>query len=126
MFSRYFKILLVIILIIAPNTAYAGGPIVKLSRGLTNIITSPLEYVTQTSMLASKYNAPIAGFGGFMRGTLFMLGRIIGGAIETVTFLVPVPWSDAPFPDNYEALMNPPTPLEVLAEQQGKLTYLAQ
>lgn len=111
-------------LLILPHQAYADGPIVKFSRGITNILTSPVEYLAQTSQLADEHNPMIAGIGGFIRGTLYTVARIVGGAYEVVTFFAPIPWNQNAFPENYAPLMDPPTGLEVLAEQQGRRSYL--
>lgn len=116
--------IMILALLSAPLNLYADGPIVKLGRGLTNIVTSPIEYLAQTSMMADEHNAGIALVAGFVRGTFYTVARIVGGAIETVTFLVPLPSNGKAWPENYAPLMDPPTGLEVLAEQQGRRGYL--
>ena len=108
------KILLVLILLALTSNAvsYADNPIIKLSRGLTNIVTSPGEYLVQYKVIRSEYPFVQAFFATLMSGTLHMVGRMLVGVYDTETFLVPLP-------ANYEPLYKPATFFEALEEVNG-------
>lgn len=61
----------------------------KLGRGLTNIVTSPLEIPNQAMDLAAQSNEPAectAGFlGGIFVGFAYGTGRIVSGMYDIVT-----------------------------------------
>ena len=96
--------------VILAGTARAeGGPITKLGRGLENIVTSPVEFLTQF-IVAGDENGPVTTFvKGTVYGTGAMVGRILGGATEVVTFPIPLP-------RHYDPLMDPKTPLKALSQ----------
>ena len=89
----------------------ADNPVIKFSRGIENIFTSPTEYITQGVRLVNegRSNAVVAT-AGFVSGTFWTVSRIVGGVVETVTFFVPLPL-------HYKPLMNPSTPIEALRQQ---------
>ena len=75
----------------------------KLGRGLKNIITSPLEIqknMVREGMKADPdFFAPIYGvFYGFMKGTGLMVGRVVSGAVDVLTFPIN-------FPKNWRPLL---------------------
>lgn len=66
-----------------------GGMGKKLGRGLINVLSSPAEI--PCAMSKDMAASPGAGFfTGFGKGTVFMLRRILVGATEAGTFLIPM------------------------------------
>lgn len=70
---------------------YAGDPIEKFGRGITNTATGWVEipkeiarYVTKTSDIAGFIVAPF-------KGAAKAIGRTIVGVYEVATFLIPLP-----------------------------------
>lgn len=76
---------------IVTASAYCGGPVEKLSRGLSNMLTFPCEIPYQISQ-TNKQNGLTAAIGyGTIKG-IFMAGaRALAGVYEVVTFPVPAP-----------------------------------
>jgi putative exosortase-associated protein (TIGR04073 family) len=89
------------------SSAFASGPVMKLGRGVTNVLTSPLEFFVQYDTLTTNHNAMVAFVGGTIYGALFTAGRIIVGAFEILTFPFPIPADYAP-------VMDPPTALDAM------------
>ena len=83
--------------------AHASNMGRKLNRGLTNIVTSPLELVVQPARVIKvdkEYAlAPLSGLG---KGFYFMLARLFSGVYELVTFPIPIPF-------HYESFFQPET-----------------
>lgn len=75
--------------------AYAegSGPFTKFGRGVTNIILSPAELVYQPMKMGQDNNALIAIIGGIPKGIVFIPVRLLLGAYDLVTFLIPYPKS---------------------------------
>ena len=76
------KILFLIFFIcfaLSSGQAWAKGPFNKFGRGVTNIVTSPLEYGVQTAGLgeAGENDYLTAFFGGLLKGTVFMAARVL-------------------------------------------------
>ncbi len=88
----------------APGVFAGDNPGTKLGRGISNILTAPLQYVIQTSRLNEDHDAVTALLGGLVNGTGFMLWRMGVGVYEVVTFPVPVP-------SNYGPVLDPATSL---------------
>lgn len=96
-------LLFIFLLVVSNAYAFDNGPLMKLTRGVSNIVTSPLEYFVQFNELKKRHEEPATQFfGGLLYGTAFMGARIITGALEVLTFPFPVP-------ANYESIMDPPT-----------------
>lgn len=113
--SRKQLIALILIVAVAATApaAYAGeNAFTKLSRGLVNIISSPLEYISEYMKLEEDHNTAAAVIGSVFTGTVSMVARILGGAYEVVTFPVPVPSA-------YKPLMQPPTPIDNFPAAEG-------
>lgn len=104
--------LLVMMLMFSGTPAFAQNPVIKLSRGLVNIISSPLEYYIQYNVLSSDYHPGVAAVATTVYGTGFMLARVLGGVYEAVTFPVPLP-------ENYAPVFGAQTPLDALREMHG-------
>ena len=91
------------------KTVFADDAVTKLGRGAENILTSPVEFVTQYEAAAEKGNPIAAVFETVLCGIGMTVVRIAGGAYEVVTFPIPLP-------KNYEALLDPETPLKALRQ----------
>jgi putative exosortase-associated protein (TIGR04073 family) len=109
---------LMLILTQLPDKAFAHDPVVKLSRGIVNVLTSPLEYIGQTAIVGENNNGMVAFFGGFIRGTFFTVVRAVGGVYEIATFPIPIPRDYAP-------VFDPETGLEIIADLNGRRSYIS-
>ena len=89
--------------------AFAANPLTKLGRGLTNIVFSPFEYFTNIQKAGDRRGLASGIFEGFLAGTYYMVGRILTGAYDVVTFPIPAP-------EGYEAVMKPDTVFDAAAE----------
>lgn len=98
-------LLLILSFLIASPVSYADDPMTKLSRGVTNVITSPLEYYYFYDSYARESNIFKTFVAGTFYGTAFMVGRIATGVYDIITF--PCSW-----PKDYGAIIEPSTPLE--------------
>ncbi len=100
--------LLLILFLFCGKEAWAKGPFNKFGRGMTNIVTSPAEILLQMMNLSQEgyeNDHVTAFFGGFLKGTVYMVGRIVTGAYEVVTFPFPIP-------AKYEPVWHPETVFE--------------
>ena len=61
----------------------------KFGRGLLNVVSSPAE-IPCTMTTDMEDNAAAGFFTGFGKGTVFMLRRILVGATEVGTFMIPM------------------------------------
>ncbi len=105
--------LLFIFALLAAKPVLAEDAVGKLSRGLVNIVTSPVEYYVQYNLEAEGSN-PLAGLiGGLIYGTGYTAARIFSGAYDIVTFPIPMP-------RNYEPLMKPNTGIEAIQAMHGR------
>ena len=99
---------LVIFLFILQTSAFADNPLIKLGRGIENIATSPVEYPLQYDMLNKQgKSVAVTAVAGTLQGTFWTAFRMVGGAVETLTFFLPIP-------DHYAPLLHPETPLQSL------------
>jgi putative exosortase-associated protein (TIGR04073 family) len=61
----------------------------KLGRGMTNIVTAPIEIPNQAVNMSAESDAPaeqLAGyFGGFITGFAYGTGRVVSGMYDIVT-----------------------------------------
>ena len=104
-----------VFLMLGTSMAWADDAIIKLSRGVENIATSPAEFPIQYLELDHQgRSVAVVALAGTFNGLFYTLGRILGGSIEVITFLLPAP------PD-YKPLMNPSTPLESAKEQAQRI-----
>ena len=86
----------------ADRPLWAGDPLTKLGRGVTNFLTSPMEISTNMGKAVQKHGSFANGaFEGFFSGVFWMLARFTAGIYDIVTFPVPIPW-------NYEPVLKPP------------------
>ncbi len=107
--KRIFLSFLFLILMSSRDSfAMDRNPVIKFARGIENILDSPLEFPIQYVRLLNQGQSGMISFiAGAVYGTGAMIGRIAGGAVEAVTFLIPAP-------PHYEPLMKPATPSEEL------------
>ncbi len=80
--------------------AYAGDPLTKLGRGLSNTATGWLEFFKEIG-LQVDHSGHMAGlFVGPIKGAAKAAGRTMAGVYDTLTFLIP-------FPEDYGPLIEP-------------------
>ncbi len=99
---RFYICLLLVLGLSALNChlVYAGDPVTKLGRGITNIATGWVEIPKEitkevrNSDVGSFIVAPFKGFGK-------AITRTLAGALEAVTFIIPLP-------RHYESVIHPP------------------
>ena len=84
--------------------AEEGGvwpPFVKLGRGISNVVSSPLE-LSKNIGDANKSDGTFAALtSGLLQGLADTVGRIVIGAYEIVTFPIPIP-------EDYKAILTDP------------------
>lgn len=96
----------------AAHVEPAGTPFRKLQRGFVNIALSPLEVVHALDQEKGKEELIPSWFAGLGRGSLFMVGRLLSGAYDMVTFPVSLP-------SGYAGLVAPEFVWEHLDNQTG-------
>ena len=92
-------ILLVVLNLATPGYCY--GPLNKLVRGVSNMLTCPLEIpyrMGETNKISGPYEAATYGF---WNGTCAMLLRAAVGFGEVLSFPFPIP-------DGYKPILNDP------------------
>ena len=83
------------------TACYAGTPLEKLGRGVSNIVTSPFEIFYRIGK-ANDEKGPFAGFSWGLLDGLFRMGmRAVVGVYEVVTFPIPLP-------DGYNPIITDP------------------
>jgi len=79
------------LLFIDRGLAYAGDPIQKLARGITNVATGWVEVPKEIGRSVEK-SGDFAGLvAGPLKGIAKAIGRTAAGFYEIVTFLIPLP-----------------------------------
>ena len=68
-----------------------NGPATKLGRGLSNMLTFPLEIPEQISRVNNTDGPFAASTVGVLKGLGWAVGRACVGVFETVTFAFPMP-----------------------------------
>lgn len=99
----------------AATKTNAQNPADKLSRGIINIVTSPVEIAKQVdlswkqSVQQSNHVSSSKVLSGFVKGLAYTVGRMGSGIWDVVSF---------PFktPNNYEPLMKPDFVLDKTTE----------
>ncbi len=95
---------LVMALSIGHPSAYAQDPIHKMGRGIGNVLTCWIELPKNFHLGMQEAN-PVLGAGvGLLKGAGMAATRLVLGAYETVSFLVPYPKGYA---SPYEAIELP-------------------
>jgi putative exosortase-associated protein (TIGR04073 family) len=93
MARKLFILFLVIYGLLAMNSvpAYAGDPIQKLARGITNTATGWVEFPKEIGRSVEK-SGDFAGLVvGPFKGIAKAIGRTVVGVYEVVTFPIPLP-----------------------------------
>jgi len=108
-------LILIMMLLTSFQTAvFAGNPLDKLTRGITNVATAPGEFIHQIEPAKEQSsNFVQATLIGVLRGTFFTLKRALVGLYEVVTFPIPKP-------DNYEPVYEP----EMIVKDIAKGSFL--
>lgn len=102
--------LAVIALFLFSGVALADDAVIKLARGITNVLTSPAEYFIQYIKLCDKQKDPLLPvFAALVSGTAGTLERIMVGVYDIATFPIPVP-------ADYKPLIMPATPMDAVHE----------
>lgn len=100
---------LLVVSLLTATPAYSQGTVDKsvrkLGRGLVNVATGWVELPMQLSSGMSGTGGIEGFFLGLGKGLVWTVLRTGAGAIETATFLLPVP-------SDYGPLMQPPTVFE--------------
>lgn len=92
--SCWLTIAAVVVALAAPTAARASvddGPIQKLGRGATNLVTGWLELPAQVAAVTEKSGSFAGMTVGFGRGVVLGIGRTLVGALEMATFPIPNP-----------------------------------
>ena len=101
-------IVFTLVFILGNQSVWADNPVIKLARGVENIVTSPLEYLLHYDLLNKEGKSlTVTALAGTAYGTFWTGERILGGLAEAVTFLIPRP-------AHYGPLQKPSTPIESL------------
>lgn len=85
-------IFLVLLVFAQPaHAAIEGGPVRKLARSATNLLTGWLEIPSQIMQTTERSGSLMGMTEGLGRGLVFGVGRTLVGAVELVTFPIPNP-----------------------------------
>ena len=90
-FGVVLALLGVLVLAVEPVCfAEVPGPVMKLTNGLSNVITGVVEVPKQ---MVDTFQKDKNGFEalttGLLKGVIYGIGRTLAGAVDTVFFLVP-------------------------------------
>ena len=72
------------------------GSLRKLGRGLSNVVTAPLELLRTPTLIGRKEGNLAAISGGVVLGVWRTVARAVTGAFEVVTFYAEIPKDFAP------------------------------
>ncbi|MBI3458041.1 MAG: exosortase system-associated protein, TIGR04073 family [Candidatus Rokubacteria bacterium] len=100
-----------------PGAAAAGrpfGPVRKLGRGLANVALGVLEVPFRISAVYRDHGVGAAAFWGPLAGIQAAATRIVAGAVEAVTFPLPLPRVGYRPIVEPEFLLNPKEPVETV------------
>lgn len=95
-----FVLALLIIVSVCCKNAYAGDPVRKLGRGITNILTGWFEIFKEIGLQVEESGDMAGIIVGPFKGIAKWIGRTAAGVYDVVTFLIP-------FPEGYEPLIEP-------------------
>ncbi len=103
------------------NSLAANGPVDKLARGFTNVVTAPLEIPKEVRAHWIKgsektYHIIAWIFCGFVKGTVMTTARVGSGLWDIVTF--PVKTSQ-----NYQPLLKPDYVFEDWPQRKEGVVY---
>ena len=97
--AAIFLVALIVLSFVGP--AYCGGPLRKLGRGISNVITSPLEIPNRMGKTYSSSGFYESCTYGVIQGFVMTGFRFGVGLIELATFLIPLP-------ERYEPMLSDP------------------
>ncbi len=107
------SIILVSAMLLLPSTASAGNPLEKLARGITNVATSPGEFIYQMDPAIDSAPDVVTGYVmGIFKGAFYTIKRAGAGLYDILTFPIPRPCG-------YEPLYEP----ETLVQQVFRGSY---
>lgn len=99
-------LVMVLVLCVPASSAWAGDAVEKLGRGVSNIISAPLE-LPKTMGEIKEEKGYIAGLTwGTFAGTVEMLKRLFTGVFEVATFPLPIPANYAPIKTDPEYFLD--------------------
>jgi len=88
-------------IIMLATPAFCDGPLTKLGRGISNVLTCPLEVPEQTSRVGDS-DGPVAGWTvGILKGVQMTIERAAVGVYEVATFMLP-------YPKDYQPILKDP------------------
>ncbi len=91
------SIILVSAMLLLPSTASAGNPLEKLARGITNVATSPGEFIYQMDPAIDSAPDVVTGYVmGIFKGAFYTIKRAGVGLYDILTFPIPRPCDYAP------------------------------
>jgi putative exosortase-associated protein (TIGR04073 family) len=101
--AKKFLLMILIVLFVMMLTApgFCDGPAEKLGRGLSNILTFPLEIPQQISRVNDSKGPFAAGTVGVLKGIGWAVSRACIGVYEAATFAIPCP-------KDYQPILNDP------------------
>ena len=120
-FSRMKRIQLLLILSVLISLASPAlaadipekmGPVRKLQRGFVNVALSPIEITTEMARVKKKDGVIPTWLTGAGRGAVYMVGRILAGTYDLVTFPLPLP-------AGYQPLIQPEFPWDHFSEDSA-------
>ncbi len=92
----------IIAILFISSASYADTPLKKLGRGLSNVITCPIELPYRIGQ-ANEESGPFAAFTwGVLDGVTRAAMRLVVGGYEIVTCLIPLPLYYEPIIDDPE------------------------
>lgn len=89
------------------SPAYCGWNIKKLTRGISNMVTCPLEIPNRIGKAYKKFGFFNAATSGFTMGFVMMVYRAVVGADETLTFYKSASENGAPAINDPEFFFGP-------------------
>lgn len=95
--SRAVLILLMLAMLVAPVAGWAGNPLEKLARGITNVATSPGEFIYQMDPAIDAAPDVVTGYiMGIFKGAFYTVKRAGVGLYDILTFPINRPSGYAP------------------------------
>ena len=89
--NRLGRTLIIAAIFLGASPVWAQDPIHKLGRGASNVVTCWIEIPKNFHLGMQEIN-PVTGMGwGLLKGFGLTATRLVVGAYETVTFLLPYP-----------------------------------
>ncbi|MFH1395442.1 MAG: exosortase system-associated protein, TIGR04073 family [Candidatus Omnitrophota bacterium] len=85
----------------AAGIVYADGPLEKLGRGISNILTSPLELPKGMGDVNNSDGIFAGMTWGLLKGTFNIVKRGVVGVYEVISFPIPLP-------KDYEPILTDP------------------